>query len=131
MSGAPQVSIRRSPLTDGRDEPVGMFVRREVMDQVDGYTVHGLHRDLYEDIALNVKICLRHPVIASDRSWYRYRQHPDSYCSVARKQDEYETGALRFLEWVGAHLTENRVSDAELWDILRKALERQRAVTRG
>jgi glycosyltransferase involved in cell wall biosynthesis len=115
-------------LNDGRDEPASPVVRREVMEQVGGYTGQNLQRELGEDEVLYVKICLRYPVIASDRRWYRYRQHSESYYSVAREKNEMETAYLLFLEWVGEFFSENRVSDPELWEVLRRALERQRAI---
>ena len=39
-------------LADDRDEPVGMFVRRSVLDDIGGCASAGLHRELYEDIRL-------------------------------------------------------------------------------
>ena len=118
-------------LSDDGNEPVGMFVRREVMESVGGYTAESLHRELYEDIALNVKICLKYPVLASDRSWYRYRQHADSSCSVARRCNDYDTGCVRFLEWVREYFSASGVRDPDLWAALGKSLERQRAVLRA
>ena len=115
-------------LADDRDEPVGMFVRRSVMDDIGGYATAGLHRELYEDIALNVKICLKYPVFVSGQSWYRYRQHADSYCSVARKRNDYNTGCRRFYEWVRNYFIANEVKDPELWDALRKCWMRRRAL---
>jgi glycosyltransferase involved in cell wall biosynthesis len=115
-------------LSDAGNEPVGMFVRREVMESVGRYTAGSLHRELYEDIALNVKICLKYPVLASDRNWYRYRQHADSYCAVARNRNDYNTGCVRFLEWVGEYFSANEVRDPELWTALKESLERLGAV---
>jgi glycosyltransferase involved in cell wall biosynthesis len=107
-------------LADDRDEPVGMFVRRSVMDDIGGCATAGLHRELYEDIALNVKICLKYPVFVSGQSWYRYRQHADSYCSVARKRNDYNTGCRLFYEWIRNYFIANEVKDPELWNALRK-----------
>jgi glycosyltransferase involved in cell wall biosynthesis len=115
-------------LNDDRNEPVGMFVRKDVLENVGGYAADGLHRELYEDIVLNVKICLKYPVLASDRSWYRYRQHADSYCAVARQRNDYNPGCMRFLEWVREYFTANEVSEPELWSALGKSLDQQRSV---
>jgi glycosyltransferase involved in cell wall biosynthesis len=108
-------------LASGGDEPVGMFVRRTVLEEVRGYSGLSLHGDLYEDIALNVKLCLKYPVFASSRSWYRYRQHQESYCAVAKRRGEYDTGARLFLEWVESYLDQLGVSDATVWRALRYA----------
>jgi glycosyltransferase involved in cell wall biosynthesis len=108
-------------LADDRDEPVGMFVRRSVMDDIGGYATAGLYRELYEDVALNVKICLKYPVFVSGQCWYRYRQHADSYCSVAQKRNDYNTGCMRFYEWVANYFIANEVKDPELWNALGNA----------
>ncbi len=56
-------------LSNEQNEAVGVFVRREVIEHVGGYT--GDAGFLYEDQCLNVKLFLRYPVIAGDRNWYR------------------------------------------------------------
>jgi len=124
---APPV-VLQALLEDDINEPVGMLVRKDVLENVGGYTIDGLHRELYEDIVLNVKICLRYPVLASDRSWYRYRQHADSYCAVARERNDYNPGCMKFLEWVREYFTANAVIDPGLWATLEKALDRQRSL---
>jgi glycosyltransferase involved in cell wall biosynthesis len=121
-------AVLQAFLNDDCNEPVGMFVRRDVLENVGGYAADGLHRELYEDIVLNVKICLRYPVIASERSWYRYRQHADSLCAVARERNDYNPGCMRFLEWVREYFTANKVSDPGLWLALGKSLDQQRSL---
>jgi glycosyltransferase involved in cell wall biosynthesis len=113
-------------LSDDRNEAVGMFVRRDVIEDVGGYTSDAGF--LYEDQCVNVKLFLRHPVIACDRNWYRYRQHADSYCHVMRSRNTYNAGRLRFLVWVGKYLDENGVTDPEIWTVQRRAVEEQLAV---
>jgi glycosyltransferase involved in cell wall biosynthesis len=110
---------------DERNEATGMFVRREVMEEVGGYTSEAGY--LYEDMALNTKITLRYPVFVSTRNWYRYRQHPEQHCAVMRRTNQYDAGRLRFLEWVGKYLAANQVTDPEVWAVQRKAVEQQRA----
>jgi glycosyltransferase involved in cell wall biosynthesis len=116
-------------LGDERNEGMGMFVRREVMERIGGYTSEGGY--LYEDMALNTKITLRYPVLVSEKNWYRYRQHPDQYCAVMRRSNKYDAGRLHFLEWVGRYLAANDVTDAEVWAVQRKAVEDQRAFIRS
>ena len=116
-------------LSNEANEAVGVFVRREVIEHVGGYTSDAGF--LYEDQSLNVKLFLRYPVIAGDRNWYRYRQHPDSYCMVMRSRKTYDAGRLRFLEWTGKYFAENGVSDPEIWAVQRKAVEEQLALVRA
>jgi glycosyltransferase involved in cell wall biosynthesis len=114
-------------LDDSGDEPVGMLIRREIYAEIGGYSGSDLYRELYEDIAVCVKICLRHPVIASDRIWYRYRQHSESCCALARSRNELELGCLRFLEWVGRYLDQEGAKDSDVW----RVLQRRTAIVRA
>jgi len=116
-------------LSNEHNEAVGVFVRREAIEDVGGYTDEAGF--LYEDQALNVKLFLRYPLIVSDRNWYRYRQHPDSLCSVMRARKTFDAGRLRFLEWVGKYFAEVGVKDPEIWAVHQKALEQQLEVVRA
>ena len=113
-------------LSNEQNEAVGVFVRREAIEDVGGYTDEAGF--LYEDQALNVKLFLRYPLIVCDRNWYRYRQHPDSYSWVMRSRKTYEAGRLRFLEWVGKSL---RRSWRERPGNLGRPSESPRTTTRG
>lgn len=110
-------------LSNEQNEPVGVFVRREAIEEVGGYTDEAGF--LYEDMALNVKLLLRFPAIAWDRNWYRYRQHPDSLCWVMRSRNTFDAGRLRFLEWVAKYFAEVGVKDPGIWAVHQKALEQQ------
>ena len=116
-------------LSNEQNEAVGVFARRKALEEVGGYTTEAGY--LYEDQALYVKLFLRFPVIACDRSWYRYRQHPDSYCWVMRSRNTFEVGRLRFLEWVGNYFAEVGVKDPEIWAVHQKALAQQLEVVRA
>jgi glycosyltransferase involved in cell wall biosynthesis len=124
----PPPTVLLAFLNGSWDGPTCPVVRREVLEQVGGFTAQNLHSQFGEDDVLNVKICLRYPVIASDRRWYRYRQHSESYWSLAGDNNELDAATLRLWEWVGGYFSENRVSDPELWEVLRRAVERQRAI---
>ena len=116
-------------LSNESNEPVGVFARRDAIEKVGGYTDEAGF--LYEDQALNVKLFLRYPLIVCDRNWYRYRQHPDSLCSVMRARKTFDAGRLRFLEWVGKYFAEVGVKDPEIWAVHQKALEEQLEVVQG
>jgi len=116
-------------LSNEQNEAVGVFARREAIEEVGGYTEEAGF--LYEDQALNVKLFLRNPLIVCDRSWYRYRQHPDSLCWVMRSRNTFDTGRLRFLEWVAKYFVEVGVKDPEIWAVHQKALEQQLEVVQA
>ena len=97
-----------------------ILVRREVLERIGGFE-EGF-RGLYEDQAFCAKICLESPVFASSECWYRYRQHPDSACSVAQRTGQRRSARLVFLNWLKAYLSDREVRDAQIWQLLQKEL---------
>jgi glycosyltransferase involved in cell wall biosynthesis len=89
-----------------------LLVRREIVEQVGGFEER--FRGLYEDQAFVAKICLTSPVFASSRCWCRYRQHPNSACSLADRAGQTQVARLTFLNWLSAYLSEHGITDAEV-----------------
>jgi glycosyltransferase involved in cell wall biosynthesis len=100
--------------------PSDILVRREIIERVGGFEEN--FKVLYEDQVFYAKICLAAPVIASDRCWYRYRQHPDSSCARAKVTGEYYTSRRVFLSWLGSYVSEQGVKDTGLWQALNEEL---------
>jgi hypothetical protein len=100
--------------------PCDIMVRREVIEGVGGF--EEAFRSLYEDQAFYAKVCLKAPVFVSDQCWDRYRQHPDSACSVASRAGLNEAAWLTFLSWLEAYLSQQGVKNAEVWEALQKKL---------
>jgi glycosyltransferase involved in cell wall biosynthesis len=98
----------------------GLLVRSEVVERVGRFEES--FRGLYEDQAFVAKVCLTAPVFASTECWSRYRQHPNSACSVADKAGQARVARLTFLNWLSAYLSEHRFTDPELWKALRHEL---------
>lgn len=97
-----------------------ILVRREVVEQVGGFEDD--FRGLYEDQVFCAKVCLQFPVFASDQSWYRYRQHPASFCSVAQRTGQLRAARAWFLYWLRAYLRCNDVRDPGVWRALNREL---------
>jgi hypothetical protein len=95
-------------------------VRRETIERVGGFEEE--FKVLYEDQVFYAKVCLAAPVFASDKCWYRYRQHPDSSCARAMITGEYYTSRPVFLNWLAAYVSEQGVKDAALRQALDKEL---------
>jgi hypothetical protein len=53
-----------------------------------------------EDWALYVKICLKYPVYVQSDCDYKYRQHENQTCSVARQQGTFYAQFAPFLAWL-------------------------------
>jgi glycosyltransferase involved in cell wall biosynthesis len=123
--GVPADTIVNPPvqfnlLVQDKGMPSGFMVRREVLKRVGGY--EETFRGMYEDNALLAKVCLRYPVFASGKSWYRYRKHPDAACAVAVKTGQYPLARLAFLNWVAQYLTREGVEDPLIRQTLREEL---------
>ena len=125
--GVPPERLIRAPrllsrfLRDKAAVPSGLLVRRAIIDRVGGF--EDQFRGEYEDQVFCTKICLTEPVFASGRSWYRYRQHPNSCVSMGLQSGATTGARLRFLNWVAAYLNEQnkparsvrRALRLELW----------------
>jgi glycosyltransferase involved in cell wall biosynthesis len=100
--------------------PSDILVRRETIERVGGFDEE--FKVLYEDQVFYAKICLAAPVFASNKCWYRYRQHPDSSCARGMITGEYYTSRPVFLNWLAAYLSAQGIKDAALWQALTKEL---------
>ena len=97
-----------------------VMVRREAVEAVGGYeeSFHGM----YEDQAFHAKLCLNFPAYVSGETWYRYRQHPGSCCSVAGRNGNYAVARKRFLAWLEGYLK----TQADISPALHKILQKER-----
>ena len=107
-------------LQDKAAVPSGIMVRREIVGRVGGF--EDAFRGEYEDQVFCAKICLCAAVFASSRSWYKYRQHPDSCVSIGLKTRQTFSARQVFLDWLAAYLTAQGVNDREVWRALRHEL---------
>lgn len=97
-----------------------LLVRREIVEQVGGFEER--FRGLYEDQAFVAKICLKAPVFASSRCWCRYRQHPNSACSLADRAGQTQVARHTFLNWINTYISAHRITDSELQQALEQEL---------
>jgi glycosyltransferase involved in cell wall biosynthesis len=109
-------------LLDKAAVPSGILVRREAIDRVGGF--EDAFRGEYEDQAFCAKICLHLPVFAASRSWYRYRQHPDSSVAVGQQTGQTHHARLFFLKWLAGYLRTLGNNDGSVWRAVRYELWR-------
>lgn len=105
-----------------RDEgvtPSGNLFRTSLVRDVGGF--EDKFRGMCEDQVFRVKFCLRFPVYAASRVWYKYRRHAGSCCAKSTK-NEYDEARGRFLRWTEDFCRQRHVSDARVWKALREAL---------
>jgi glycosyltransferase involved in cell wall biosynthesis len=105
--------------------PCSVLFRREIVNSIGGFeeTFHGM----YEDQVFFGKIFAQAPVFISGECWDRYRQHPDSCCSIAIRTGQFHPSdpnptSLVFLTWLQAYLAEQRIDDPEVSNTLQKML---------
>jgi glycosyltransferase involved in cell wall biosynthesis len=96
------------------------LVRREAFETVGGFeeNFHGL----YEDQAFFAKLCSKAPVYIASQCWYRWRKHPDSCCSLAVSNGQYQSARSIFLSWLQNYLAEQGVTDREVSRVLQREM---------
>jgi glycosyltransferase involved in cell wall biosynthesis len=120
--GVPANSLVRPPsllplfLQDRAAVPSGILVRRSVIEQIGGFEEQ--FRGEYEDQVFCAKLCLHVTLYASDRCWYRYRQHPASSVALGHQTGQTHLARERFLTWLESYLREQKVRDPRIWRAL-------------
>lgn len=104
--------------------PSGILVRREVLAATGGFEES--FRAMHEDQVFYAKACLHTPVFVSGKTWYRYRQHPDSCCAEAARQGKADAARIEYWSWLCEYLKQQRVVSNEPWKIVNRLLEPHR-----
>ncbi len=103
-----------------------VLARREAIERIRGFEEK--FRGMFEDQVFFYKLCLSATVFVESGSWDRYRQHPDSCCELSRRTGKWDPSRRpnpargAFLNWLEDYLIKQRISDPELWKLLRKEL---------
>ncbi|OGO25059.1 MAG: glycosyl transferase family 2 [Chloroflexi bacterium RBG_16_52_11] len=104
-------------LRDKAAVPSGYMIRKEAVVRFGGF--EEAFQGEYEDQVLCAKVCLNVPVYASNRCWYRYRQHPESSVMIGQVTGQTYSARLRFLTWLVQYLREQRINDLGVrWALL-------------
>ena len=119
----PELLSRVLAIDDELPCTCSVLIRREVIERVGGpeESFHGQ----YEDMIFYAKIFLEYPVFVAGGCWDRYRQHPDSHCSITTRQGLYHAtkpnpsrGA--YLAWISHFLEAKGYKNTEVWKVLRE-----------
>jgi hypothetical protein len=90
-----------------------LTVRRQAALDCGGFAE--AFRGLYEDQAFLARICSRYAVFVAEECWDRYRQHPDSACSVAERRGDGRAAEQCYLIWLGEHLEQQGLRGTRVW----------------
>ena len=103
-------------LRNEKNIPSGILARTAIIRQVGGYEER--FTAMCEDQVVHAKVCLSHPVYASSKSWYRYRQHPNSCNARVWRAGTFESETMEFLRWLRGYLIQQGVANGETWEAL-------------
>lgn len=104
-----------------------VLLRQEIIEATGGF--EEAIRRVYTDQAFYAKVCLKAPVFVSGECWDKYRQHPDSCCSVAKRTKQLDFAELFYLNWLEPYLSEQGIKNSEVWRALRRRQWRHRHPT--
>ena len=97
-----------------------LLIRREVLKSIDGFEEN--FRYIYTDQVFYSKLALNVPILVISECGAKYRQHPNSSCSVVYKTGQAFAAREKFLHWVENYLSAQKVEDPQIWQELEKAL---------
>jgi glycosyltransferase involved in cell wall biosynthesis len=96
----------------------GVLLRRELVNNIGGFEES--FRGMFEDRAFFAKVYLKAPVFVTSECCDRYRQHPNSTCSLEEKNGRYNPYGksathLAYLNWIKEYLCQQGVKDKQTW----------------
>ncbi|MDJ0619018.1 MAG: glycosyltransferase family A protein [Calothrix sp. MO_192.B10] len=101
-----------------------ILIRRQVFENIGGFEENFCNA--HEDMVFHSKVFLQAPVYVSSECWDKYRIHPDSYWRRADMQGKgieiRRIGHLKYLNWLEAYLSKNKIKHLKVWKALKKAL---------
>jgi glycosyltransferase involved in cell wall biosynthesis len=98
----------------------GVLIRNNAVRQIGGF--ENSFRGMFEDQAFFMKLCLRFPVYVMAEGTAKYRQHQQSCCADAVGTGKLDAARLEFLTWLSAYMSDERVSNSDVWRALHREL---------
>jgi glycosyltransferase involved in cell wall biosynthesis len=113
-------------LRDGGTVPCmgSVLVRRRAIEDAGGW--EDSFRHICTDQVFHAKLALRVPVFIADGCWDRYRQHDASACQQVKRAGQLGATFHVYLSWLERYLTEQHVTDPDVWAALERALRPHR-----
>lgn len=99
-----------------------ILVRRDALEAIGGFEES--FRFVFTDQALYAKLFLKTPALATHGCWDRYRRHPESSVSVAKRSGDIARAELAFLRWLRDYLVREGTQEREVMKALEERLAR-------
>ena len=100
--------------------PSDLLFRRDAIQRLDGFEEpFSQNFNMYEDQAFLAKVYLHAKVFVAENCWDQYRLHPDSCCATTEREGRQSSVEIFYLNWLGRYLSEQKVTDAEIWESYR------------
>lgn len=96
-----------------------VLARRDAVELVGGFEER--FTGMFEDQAFYAKIMLHERILVATERWDRYRRHPGSVYSVAKRAGTVREARLRYLAWLRDYLATNGRATGAVWDALDRA----------
>ncbi len=97
-----------------------LLARRTAIEQVEGFEES--FPGLYEDQVFYAKMMLMYPVFVSAGWKEKYRRHPDSSYSVAKRTGQVGAQYRRYQRWLAEYLAEQGMQGTRVWKIVQRGL---------
>jgi glycosyltransferase involved in cell wall biosynthesis len=96
--------------------PSDMLLRSRVLDKAGSFDERFSGKyQLYEDQAFIIRICLHCSIYVSAESWIKYRRHPNSYSTLAKKEGLKHEARRFFLDYLETYLVTHNQKDGLAW----------------
>jgi glycosyltransferase involved in cell wall biosynthesis len=103
-----------------------ILLRRQVFETVGMFEEE--FRDANEDMVFHAKLFLKKSVFISSQCWDRYRQHPDSFWTTAKRNGFFKdkgrlySAKLIYLNWLLSYMKENSLYHPDVERAIQNAL---------
>ncbi|MEX2529305.1 MAG: glycosyltransferase family 2 protein [Gemmatimonadota bacterium] len=97
-----------------------IMARRDAVVNVGGFDDR--FTGLYEDYVFLSKFLVQHDLVVVDECLDRYRQHPDSMCSVAAREEGFvRARRAEYLGWLREYIADRKVGPRLRWEVARES----------
>ena len=117
--GAPSLLVRCLLGEAAVPCPCSIILRREAIERAGGF--EDRFTGMFDDQAFYAKIMINEPVLVARERWDRYRRHPASLYSTAKRAGTVRADRLTYLAWLSDYVESRRLTSTTVRDAVRRA----------